>query len=136
VARPVTPVAAPPAPTAPEGPPSWLNSNRQTWNSLNGRNAVINQAAADLNAKIDKLESTAYGTSVPGKAQIAGYRKEITALTEERAWNLKALKSLKEMLDKFNTDNKTSYRYAAGGFVSGPGTPTSDSIPAMLSNGE
>lgn len=26
--------------------------------------------------------------------------------------------------------------YAAGGFVSGPGTPTSDSIPAVLSNGE
>ena len=27
-------------------------------------------------------------------------------------------------------------RFATGGFVSGPGTPTSDSIPAMLSNGE
>jgi TP901 family phage tail tape measure protein len=30
----------------------------------------------------------------------------------------------------------TGYQYAAGGYISGPGTSTSDSIPAMLSNGE
>ena len=33
-------------------------------------------------------------------------------------------------------DNDPRTPYAVGGFVSGPGTGTSDSIPAMLSNGE
>ena len=32
--------------------------------------------------------------------------------------------------------NKTVFHLATGGYVSGPGTGTSDSIPAMLSNGE
>jgi hypothetical protein len=32
--------------------------------------------------------------------------------------------------------NGANYNYAAGGLISGPGTGTSDSIPAMLSNGE
>lgn len=33
-------------------------------------------------------------------------------------------------------DSDSSTPYATGGYVSGPGTPTSDSIPARLSNGE
>lgn len=38
---------------------------------------------------------------------------------------------------KFKIDNLTSpLRRATGGFVSGPGTSTSDSIPALLSDGE
>ena len=32
--------------------------------------------------------------------------------------------------------NSRGYAYASGGFVSGAGTARSDSIPAMLSNGE
>ena len=48
-------------------------------------------------------------------------------------------------LEKGHLDTKQFYKavygidlknFAAGGFVSGPGTGTSDSIPAMLSNGE
>ena len=31
---------------------------------------------------------------------------------------------------------KKVFKKASGGYISGPGTPTSDSIPAMLSNGE
>jgi hypothetical protein len=37
-------------------------------------------------------------------------------------------------IDAFGTGNNAGF--ATGGFVSGPGGPTSDSIPAMLSNGE
>ena len=33
-------------------------------------------------------------------------------------------------------EERSKYRYASGGLVTGPGTGTSDSIPAMLSNGE
>lgn len=34
------------------------------------------------------------------------------------------------------SDEGRKYRYAQGGLVTGPGSATSDSIPAMLSNGE
>lgn len=34
------------------------------------------------------------------------------------------------------SDEGSKYRYAQGGLVTGPGSATSDSIPAMLSNGE
>ena len=105
--------------------PSWLNSNRSTWNRLNGRNAKINEDIKIAQQK--KFMQPWLGAQID---------KEIQALTYERSLNLNALNDLQTTLNKFNKENNTSWRYASGGFVSGPGTGTSDSIPALLSDGE
>jgi TP901 family phage tail tape measure protein len=51
------------------------------------------------------------------------------------AENIGLIKELRELTGDSKTTGGTK-KLATGGFVSGPGTPTSDSIPAMLSNGE
>lgn len=61
------------------------------------------------------------------KAALAEYQKQ-----------LKAAKTLSEQtrLNKLIADLKKVYAFSTGGYVSGQGTSTSDSIPAFLSNGE
>jgi TP901 family phage tail tape measure protein len=62
--------------------------------------------------------------------------KSITPEDRRRmAENIAYIRELRELTGDANTTGGVK-RLATGGFVSGPGTPTSDSIPAMLSNGE
>lgn len=121
--------------TAPKEPQELI-SRRATWNRLNSSNAVLNAKIASANANITRLQATDFGRSVPGQAQIAGIRRDITNFNEEKRLILRGLDELRDWLNKYNKDNRTTFKYAAGGFVSGKGTGTSDSIPAMLSNGE
>lgn len=64
---------------------------------------------------------------------------------EERRKNLEQLKNLNDSLDSTiaklkeftsNLFGGSPVKRAAGGWINGPGTGTSDSIPALLSNGE
>jgi TP901 family phage tail tape measure protein len=64
--------------------------------------------------------------------------KEISGLLDARRWTGKAIQDLEGQIKAVApvTSRSNQPRRAMGGYISGPGTPTSDSIPAMLSNGE
>lgn len=68
------------------------------------------------------------------KAQLdqltAPQRKVITVMAQEKG------KSVSEILAGVNKQGDATSEHAAGGAIRGPGSGTSDSIPAMLSNGE
>ncbi|WP_418991865.1 hypothetical protein [Alistipes sp.] len=64
---------------------------------------------------------TAQAMAVPFPANIAAIATTVAAIMANITSAIKTVKSAK---------------FAAGGYVDGPGTATSDSIPAMLSNGE
>jgi tape measure domain-containing protein len=77
-----------------------------------------------------------------GSGSWLGIKREAVS-AEERKQNLEALQSIKDGMDaiaswfrKLPPVFQSSEKFATGGKVLGRGTGTSDSIPAMLSNGE
>lgn len=85
---------------------------------------AIAESAAAMGAALHK----AFSTSATVWDGIAGAIAAISTITTI-IMQIKSLNSSAE-------DERSKYRYASGGLVTGPGTGTSDSIPAMLSNGE
>lgn len=85
---------------------------------------AIAESAAAMGAALHK----AFSSSVTVWDGIAGAIAAISTITTI-IMQIKSLNSSAE-------DERSKYRYASGGLVTGPGTGTSDSIPAMLSNGE
>ncbi len=102
-----------------------------------------------LTLSADKINASRSGKPVPTAADVAGYHK----LIDDKAWenvvwgrkdwfeqlrdgiaHNRILDELNDKIIQFET--KFGSAYASGGYVSGAGTSTSDSIPAMLSNGE
>jgi hypothetical protein len=69
-----------------------------------------------------------------GKDAIQDFGRSVLSTFAQIISQQLALMALKAMFG----DNKVGgfFGFADGGYVSGPGTSTSDSIPAMLSNGE
>jgi TP901 family phage tail tape measure protein len=65
-------------------------------------------------------------------------QKQISELITSRNWTGKAIYEVENQIKAVAppTSRSNQPRRAMGGYISGPGTPTSDSIPAMLSNGE
>lgn len=96
-----------------------------------------------------EINASRAGRPVPSAAEIQAYHDAIDAVAWENvSWKRKdwfeqmrdglgheaELKRQNDAQLKFIA--KYGRGYASGGFVSGPGSKTSDSIPAMLSNGE
>jgi len=114
-------------------------------------------AAMDFGANLDKLATSSVaqlsstltdvimGTKSAGEA-FAAFAKQVIAEVMKMIVQLLILKALKMALGMFSEGGpvggtglsltNTGGLYASGGHVSGAGTGTSDSIPAMLSNGE
>lgn len=85
---------------------------------------AIAQSAAAMGAALHK----AFSSSATVWDGIAGAVAAIATITTI----ISQIKSLNSSAE----GEKSKYRYAQGGLVTGPGTGTSDSIPARLSNGE
>ena len=85
---------------------------------------AIAESAAAMGAALHK----AFSSSATVWDGIAGAVAAISTITTIIT-QIKPLNSSAE-------EERSKYRYASGGLVTGPGTGTSDSIPAMLSNGE
>lgn len=103
-----------------------LNELGQAAGESAGLSAMlaIAQAAAAMGAALAK----AFSTSATVWDAIAGAVAAIATITTV-VTQIKALNSSAE-------EERSKYSYAQGGLVTGPGTGTSDSIPANLSNGE
>ena len=85
---------------------------------------AIAESAAAMGAALHK----AFSSSATVWDGIAGAVAAISTITTI----ITQIKSLNSSAE----EERSKYRYASGGLVTGPGTGTSDSIPAMLSNGE
>ena len=85
---------------------------------------AIAESAAAMGTALHK----AFSSSATVWDGIAGAVAAISTITTI----ITQIKSLNSSAE----EERSKYRYASGGLVTGPGTGTSDSIPAMLSNGE
>mgnify|MGYP000039876550 CR=1 FL=1 len=111
--------SAPPAIVG--GKPTTTSTAQSITNALN--------AKLDAEAKNNKL----FGTSVLAfDDAVRKFRGETVVANKKTTNYYDALRSQVEA----GNPNPTGRTHATGGYISGPGTGTSDSIPAMLSNGE
>lgn len=91
-------------------------------------------------AAVDKLE-LAYKTAKPGqmdaikKQLIAARAVEASVIARRNEINRQTILAVKK-LDSIKPAAKKKKKKALGGLITGPGTSNSDSISAMLSNGE
>lgn len=85
---------------------------------------AIAESAAAMGTALHK----AFSSSATVWDGIAGAVAAISTITTI----ITQIKSLNSSAE----EERSKYRYASGGLVTGPGSGTSDSIPAMLSNGE
>jgi len=114
---------------------AYLNSSKSITNSLISLTAAIGESDEDF-AKLSKMLTLVQITIDTGKAISAGVA---SASSLPYPANLAAIAStvatvLANIATAVSTVN--SAKFAEGGKVTGPGTGTSDSIPAYLSNGE
>ena len=112
-----------------------VNSQKAAYASLSEAIAMMGETNTAF-AKLSKVLALAEIAINTGKALAAGIAQ---AQSVPFPGNLAAIATtVATILANIATATKTvkSAKFATGGLVEGPGTATSDSIPAMLSNGE
>lgn len=97
---------------------------------VTGENAAEVQNLANIYGRIPKEVQTAM--SVKGAQQVLDQLKELKVAQTALDLNI----SVQDARAKVESQNQWRIRAATGGYIWGPGTETSDSIPAMLSRGE
>ena len=99
-------------------------------------NAILSKVAPDASTLLANILTAEIAQK---QAQLDGY----SSLLKASKSNSEKLRYV-NIIDRIGAEIKTlkgeaastAVKKASGGYISGPGTPTSDSIPAMLSNGE
>lgn len=130
----------------------WLKENLQSaFDSITfGLFKEENQTDSDEGKERELLRQEARATSIQTMMDaVEDGTKEHQRLTTELESVTKRINKLKNELDRGESLSAEQVRrnriqasqglpaaFATGGYVSGPGTGTSDDIPAMLSNGE
>lgn len=143
-----SPVATPTAPVAPTTPK--VSGPMQLYISpMDPNYAKRVSDPSYMTISADQVNASRKGKAIPSSAQIQAYHDSIDAMAWEeisfsrKSWweqvrdnagHVNLLRDLKDKVIRF--EQTYGNAYASGGFVSGPGTNTSDSIPARLSNGE
>jgi hypothetical protein len=99
-------------------------------NQVNSLQASLDKIERDLKPLYERRDflKTRVQTSAV-RTELSELNSTISGLTTARTWTGRALQEAKTKL-------ASTPKYALGGLVSGPGTGTSDSINARLSNGE
>lgn len=78
----------------------------------------------------------ASAASLPYPANLAAIATTVATVLANVATAISTVKQANSQIDSIRSEKSEGSKYATGGKVTGPGTGTSDSIPAMLSNGE
>jgi len=78
----------------------------------------------------------ASAASLPYPANLAAIATTVATVLANVATAISTVKQANSQIDSIRSEKSGGSKYATGGKVTGPGTGTSDSIPAMLSNGE
>jgi tape measure domain-containing protein len=126
--RPTTPpIVVPPAITQIEKDKRFkeLNNDLKYFNdSIAADRKLLAEATKSLDLAISK------GTNTKDILVLSDIQKSVNSRIEE---NTEYLKKVQKQLEELKA---TPIKRATGGFIRGPGTGTSDSISALLSNGE
>jgi hypothetical protein len=101
-----------------------LDKLREQLRSLENTLAGYEAQLKTLRERKTWLESRVQ--TKPIRDELKEVNTEISGLVEAKRWTGLAINDVKKQISTF----------ASGGYVSGPGTAKSDSVPAMLSNGE
>ncbi len=78
----------------------------------------------------------ASAASLPYPANLAAIATTVATVLANIASAISTVKQANQQIDSIQSAKASGNKYATGGKVTGAGTGTSDSIPAMLSNGE
>lgn len=109
-----------------------IPSSKET--KLKGDIADAKAKLADLQGK---LASVPKSKSTRLNAEVAAAKANLSSLQAQlNGIQSKSITITTNQVTKATKENTVGIFKASGGFVSGPGTATSDSIPARLSNGE
>jgi len=122
-------------------------ANQHVATQVIGKQGLAGEAYSSLSGT--QIDASRKGKAIPDTSAIKGFhevvrhrdaeQKKFASMNPIDQWNWGGvhdalIKKLELQIAGFNT--KYGFGYASGGFVSGPGTSKSDSIPARLSNGE
>lgn len=103
--------------------------------------AAIKQSVVDLAAQAEKLKNTPISFKLDEES-LAGVRSQIEQLAAQLGQQLVIPVSVSASGNDYSQPytlqdpGPAPQGFATGGYISGPGSGTSDSIPALLSNGE
>jgi len=117
--------------------PQWVTETKAQIKALNTTITKTKKQLADIDAKI-KSVTTQYNAIkyVPGMSTVADSLKaQLGDLGQSKRMTSEALAFYTGQVNTLKS-KLTAGGYARGGYVNGMGTANSDSIPAMLSNGE
>jgi hypothetical protein len=113
--------------------------------TMGGGDIVINGVKTNIEKNMPPIKSSQATSTGTSGFSIYDYAKNVKKMNPEEAasWRPKkgqeiTINGKKYTVASFDTDGGNMYlkKMMAGGYISGAGTGTSDSIPAMLSNGE
>ena len=111
-----------------------LEANRLQQSEADQKLADINKELDALKAKADIKITTSMSADEIAKAQ--QQVKDLAALLGKELVLTPVITAPAGAVGLDSEASQGAQQFAGGGFVRGPGTSTSDSIPAMLSNGE
>jgi hypothetical protein len=115
-----------------------LDVSMKTYLNFDGADAALHQwkqenAELTVTVKVENPDWLAYQAGIPA-AELQKYRVAKQAVKDGTKNPTPPAKSWKQIVDDF--EKTYGKNFAQGGLVTGPGTGTSDSIRANLSNGE
>lgn len=117
---------------------SWQNMHNSVWGSVTGQNAAFGALQGGMAAVRDAMSATA-DWAVQQYGRIQGAAADPIRWVLNGPFNAGLIPAWNELDSQFAFGrhiNPVPVAFADGGYVSGPGSGTSDSIPARLSNGE
>jgi len=112
---------------------SAIGTVREMYLAQRANGASHDKARASIERQLKILEKLA-GDNKKAKAQVDALRQSLNALKDKEVTVTTVFKARSN--NAMSATNAEPIRRAGGGLVTGPGTSTSDSIPALLSNGE
>jgi hypothetical protein len=120
------------------GTSDQLDVSMKTYLNFDGADAALHQwkqqnKDLSVTVKVTNPEWLAYQAGISAE-DLQEYRTAKQAIKDGTNNPAAPAKSWKTIVSEF--EKKYGKNFASGGSVSGPGSGTSDSIPAMLSNGE
>lgn len=111
-----------------------LEANRLQQSEADQKLAAISKELETLQAKAD-IKITV-NMSADAVAKVQQQVRELAALLGQELVLTPVITAPAGSVGVVDEPSQDAQQFAGGGFVRGPGTSTSDSIPAMLSNGE
>ena len=116
---------------------NFKNSLIGEWQIRDDNDKVLYPNSEEASTSVSNFAGTLDSASTTLGTTLSTLQQRVTTAFEAVSQNAGQVStSLANLASRVNSIGSTGTGFATGGYVSGPGTSTSDSIPAMLSNSE